>query len=383
MGVKEAKASLSHVSLKSYLDHVVATNALVGDPLEFALIGVFGEVGSLMEAAKKKEREGPAYHCFQKDAREEFGDTLWYLFLICRTLSVDPEPLFEGSVQNGGYLSSIVSMDQVGAPVAVMPTRMAGPSFLESIFVLGEAASNLFALRVDRSIARQALANFVAAYLDALQASHLSLGEVIHENIAKSGSRFLRGDIKDLPAFDSDFHPDEQLPETFEIEVARRPDGLAVLKWNGVFIGDPLSDNIVVEDGYRFHDVFHLANAAILGWSPVFRALIKHKRKSNRAVDEAQDGGRAIVIEEGLTAWVFARSKDLNFFEDTKRLPYDMLKIIQQFIEGYEVSACPLWLWEDAILEGYKVFREVRAREGGIVLGNRATRSLTYAPTRE
>ena len=87
------------------------------------------------------------------------------------------------------------------------------------------------------------------------------------------------------------------------------------MRLNGVFVGDPLTDNIRDPDGYRFHDVFHFAHAAILHWSPTFRALLKQKRKSNPKVDEAQDGGRAIVVEEGLTAWVFARAKELNYFE--------------------------------------------------------------------
>jgi hypothetical protein len=52
----------------------------------------------------------------------------------------------------------------------------------------------------------------------------------------------------------------------------------AYFQWNGVFIGDPLTDNIADRDGYRFHDVFHFANAAILHWSPVMRALVRHKR---------------------------------------------------------------------------------------------------------
>ena len=65
----------------------------------------------------------------------------------------------------------------------------------------------------------------------------------------------------------------------------------------------------------RFHDVFHLANAAILHWSPVFRALIRQKRKSDPKIDEVEDGGRATVVEEGLTAWIFSYAKGLNFFE--------------------------------------------------------------------
>ena len=41
-------------------------------------------------------------------------------------------------------------------------------------------------------------------------------------------------------------------------------------------------------DDYRFHDAFHYAYAAILGWSPVTRALFRLKRKSETDVDEGQ-----------------------------------------------------------------------------------------------
>ena len=42
-----------------------------------------------------------------------------------------------------------------------------------------------------------------------------------------------------------------------------------------------------------FHDVFHLAYAAVLGWSPTTRALLKIKRKSRPEIDENEDGARA------------------------------------------------------------------------------------------
>ncbi len=61
----------------------------------------------------------------------------------------------------------------------------------------------------------------------------------------------------------------------------------------GINIGDRLTDNRLEPDDYRFHDVFHLAYAAILGWSPVLRALFKVKRKSCPKIDENQDGARA------------------------------------------------------------------------------------------
>ncbi len=152
------------------------------------------------------------------------------------------------------------------------------------------------------------------------------------------------------------------------------------MQWNGVFIGAPLTDSILDPDGYRFHDVFHFAHASILHWSPTFRGLIKQKRKSEPKLREAEDGGRAIVIEEGLTAWIFSRAKHLNFFEGQNSVSFDLLKTVQQFVQGYEVENCPLKLWEQAILKGYEVFRQVRDNNGGIVIGDRDTRTIEYKP---
>ncbi|ELN0123962.1 pyrophosphatase, partial [Pseudomonas aeruginosa] len=150
--------------------------------------------------------------------------------------------------------------------------------------------------------------------------------------------------------------------------------------WNGVFIGDPLTDNIADRDGYRFHDVFHFAYAAILHWSPVIRALIKHKRKSQSKYDEEQDSGRAIVVEEGLTAWIFSRAKELNYFENQEKVSLGILKTIEEFVSGYEVEKCPLKLWEKAIMDGYSVFRQIKKNQGGWIIGNRKERTLQYMP---
>lgn len=181
-----------------------------------------------------------------------------------------------------------------------------------------------------------------------------------------------------MPDFDRTFPAEEQLPRQFQIEITQRPNGRSYLRWNGVFIGDPLSDNIADPDAYRFHDVFHFANAAILHWSPTFRALIKHKRKSNPKVDEAQDSGRAIVVDEGLSAFIFAQAKSLNFFEGQTSISFDLLKSVRNFVQGYEVEQCPLKLWEDAILQGYAVFRQMRQHNGGIVIGDRNERTLRF-----
>jgi len=130
---------------------------------------------------------------------------------------------------------------------------------------------------------------------------------------------------------------------------------------NGINIGDRLTDNATADD-YRFHDVFHFAYVAVLSWSPVVRSLLRLKRKSDPRIDEAEDGARATLIEEGVTTWIFGQAVERAFFANIKRgdLPFDLLKHIRQFVAGYEAEQCPLWLWEEAILEGYAAFRVLR-----------------------
>lgn len=74
--------------------------------------------------------------------------------------------------------------------------------------------------------------------------------------------------------------------------------------FEGKPLGDDLTGNAYVDDGYRFHDVIHLALIAHLSWSPVVRGLMRRKRKSkNDRVDEVEDGGRTqVVVEELLHA---------------------------------------------------------------------------------
>lgn len=222
------------------------------------------------------------------------------------------------------------------------------------------------------------LALFAGRYLDTLQAASVSLTSIVRANLEKVEGRFMMPDPASLPTFDERYSDDERIPDAFEIVIRERRSGQSCLQWNGVVIGDPLTDNIGDPDGYRFHDVFHFAHAAILHWSPTFRALIRHKRKSTPEIDEAQDGGRAIVVEEGLSAWVFSRAKQLNFFEGQDTVSFDLLKGIRQFVNGYEVEQCPLKLWEDAILQGYSVFRQIRSANGGVVIGDRRARRIAY-----
>jgi hypothetical protein len=284
-------------------------------------------------------------------------------------------------VTNGaGYSSVTVASDLPDGPISHVASAMAPLSLDDTLLKLGEAAAALMSVADNSEQSAGLIHQFGDRYIQALQVSGVIFADVVHTNLRKAKGRFLEPDPATLPVFDDQFLDEERLPTEFEIEISQRRSGQSYLRWNGVFIGDPLTDNILDPDGYRFHDVFHFAHAAILHWSPVMRALIKQKRKSDGKIDEAQDGGRAIVVEEGLTAWIFSRAKELNFFEGQKSVSFDLLKTVGEFVHGYEVADCPLKLWERAILDGYAVFRQVRQNNGGVVIGNRHTREIRFRP---
>jgi hypothetical protein len=284
------------------------------------------------------------------------------------------------AASNGKYNTVIAASGLVAGPLSQVSTVAAMPQLDDVLLGLGRASARLLSVSITDPEAREKLVDFADRYLHAIQASGVSFAEVVRLNLAKVQGRFLTADPTALPTFDLEFPVDEQIPQDFEIAIKERKSGQSCMQWNGVFIGDPLTDNIRDPDGYRFHDVFHFAHASVLHWSPTFRALIKHKRKSDPSVDEAQDSGRAIVVEEGLSAWIFSRAKLLKFFEGQDSVSFDLLKTVGQFVEGYEVESCPLKLWEDAILQGYEVFRQIRANNGGIVIGSRTNRRIAYRP---
>jgi hypothetical protein len=204
-----------------------------------------------------------------------------------------------------------------------------------------------------------------------------TLEDVARNNLAKTMSRWNTKDSEALlpgfvtPPYDEDYPEEEQLPRSFAAhvdQVGGGPNYKVHVEVNGISYGQLLTDNSFADDGYRFHDVFHLAYMALLGWSPVSRRNLKLKRKSNTRIDEVEDGGRAIVIEEGVSALVFQYAEGRSFLEGATTIDYEILSTIKKMTAHLEVRSCSLAMWERAILEGYKVWRLVRRESGGIIL---------------
>lgn len=261
------------------------------------LLGLAGEVGTLLSEYKKFLRDGKAHQRFKEQVAEDLGDLLWYV-------------------------------------------------------------SN------------------VAGKFD------LRLEDVARSNLDKIASRWPSGgEGSDQTLLDDSFPVQEQFPRAFQIEFAE------VITANGVLvtmtrndkpIGDALSDNAPDDDGYRFHDVFHLSYTAVLGWSPIMRKLMGIKRDSNPVVDVVEDGARAKIIEELVSQLVFTYARAHSFLEGVNRLDYHLLKTIQSLVADREVRVRSLAEWETAILQGYKVWRDIRTNRGGKVEVDLLKRKIAF-----
>ena len=216
----------------------------------------------------------------------------------------------------------------------------------------------------------------------------LKLSDILDGNIQKIRERWLIDDLKnhrEQDLFDHEDPEEEQLPRNFEIEFRSvdNPDDSeseiqAQAYWQGEEWGDALGDNSYMEDGYRFHDVFHLSHAAVLGWSPVARRNFGRKRKSDPSKDKVEDGGRAIVIEEGIIAFVYGQAHGETYFEGVDSIDWALLKTIKSMTVGLEVSRRYYWEWEKAILIGYELWNKLRKAGRGLVIGDLHSRTLEF-----
>tara|TARA_R110002110_G_scaffold415733_1_gene654570 strand:+ start:3621 stop:4325 length:705 start_codon:yes stop_codon:yes gene_type:complete len=151
----------------------------------------------------------------------------------------------------------------------------------------------------------------------------LSLEAIARGNLAKIQDRW-GGRVCSTKNFDGGFLEKEKFPRQFEVELRKevqKGQDKVQPYIDGVKFGNGLTDNYPEDDGYRFHDVFHFAYVAVLGWSPVIRALMKRKRKSVSEYDEVQDGGRAVVIDEAIVALAFDYAADHGLFAETDLAP--------------------------------------------------------------
>lgn len=264
--------------------------------MQIPLLGLAGEVGTLLSKYKKFLRDGDAHQLFKDEVAEEMGDILWYL----------------------------------------------------------SNAATKFGLGLD---------------------------DVAKRNLQKTANRWSPNHEAAL-FFDNAAPPDQRLPRWFDANFSEEisPNGRrkVYVFWGERQIGDFLTDNAHVPDGYRFHDAFHFAYACMLGWSPVTRRNLTLKRKALPEIDEVEDGARAIIYEEYIAALVFEDARAHGFYKSKRTLDFGLLDSIKRLTAQLEVSVRSRLEWEQAILGGFDIWNRLVDAGGGVVRYDLENRTMTY-----
>ncbi len=217
----------------------------------------------------------------------------------------------------------------------------------------------------------------------------LDLDKIAEQNILKTENRWHEpGEKRKL--YDDGLPDNQQLPRQFSYKFSHREiDGterlIIIDNASNEDHGDPLRDNAYDDDGYRFHDVLHFAFAVHLGWSPVWRKLLRNGKKLSKrtpfAVDDAEDGGRSQVIEEAIIAAAYVYADKHNFMAGAGAIDWQLLRHIKQMTANLEVGDRTTWEWNRALLDGFNVWRMLRDHNGGTVSGDLLTNVLLFTPT--
>ena len=407
------------------------------DRFDISLYGIVGEIGSLGAAIKKRLLHGGRrnWNIPNEEIIEELGDSLWYCFAIGVasgtgfSFVAEDIRLLQTEVGGSGERSSrirevlreradqflraapafLLEIDNKSATLegfrrlTFLTSRTKEDELVEvCLAVLQQLTAELMrhklpAVEIELNTRlkgrpiEQVLGE-ILWHLSALASLYsLNLSEVADKNIAKLRRRFGRGVPTPLP--DEDRLSHERIPRHFDVAFVSVGKGRSRMYFEGERLGDDLTDNSYGEDGYRFHDVMHLALMAKLGWSPVLRKLMGRKRRGSAKIDEVEDGARATIVEEAIINAIYAEGRRVaslavppgeagpqQLFTDSSEISFTFLKRLEALAYGIEVSKSNYWEWEDAILDGFSLFNSLRGAGRGTITVDLERRALTFSP---
>ncbi|CAM3467013.1 hypothetical protein [Thalassospira profundimaris] len=399
---------------------------------DIALYGLIGEIGSIVSALKKNIlSDHDNLTSINDEIIEEIGDAVWYCFSLVsienqgksvnilsnsiRKLRVElmsksersekfrkkiGEEKYKEFMDNSKKIPSTSNMKFSDyQKLSILTARVSGDELLRvCLAVLWQNGAELLRKELNKdelyfnsSINKQKINDIlmsVAWHLSAIASVfNASLDDIAKFNVAKISSR--RDGLSPTSLHDEGLPDLEQFPRQFSVEFVASGCGRSQMWFDGEKLGDELTDNAYEGDGYRFHDVLHLANVAHLGWSPVMRALMGRKRKSLPTVDEVEDGARARIVEEAIVKFIHAEGVMISerrghsdeskpMFSSRDDISYDFLKVIKRLVKGLEVENNSYWEWERAILNGYKIFHELKTFNQGVVKVDLDERTISF-----
>lgn len=299
------------------------------DPLALSvpLLGLAGEVGTLLVAQKKAFRDRAPQAADPVFLAVELGDVLWYAATVARHSQLVFDEIIRAS------LARLQERQRERACLRELPANL---PVLDECFESQERFPRRMVVRFQQ---RQEYGRAVVSIT--------------------------------LVAAEPNAFPDGPV----DTGVKDKRQGFDVPQ----SMGNSLSDNSRRVDDYRFHDAIHLGFLAVMGWSPLMRSLLQLKRRSNPAVDEAEDGARAIFAEEGMAAVLAKRSTRFQGFLTEQAVDEESVEMLATVVEDLEVARMPVWLWRRAIAQGFAAMRALADGPGGFLVVDLDAHALTYS----
>ena len=158
-------ASEGTILLRDYMREIKPTDKLPQDNLEPVLMGLFGEVGSIMATAKKHHREKAAYAGYRQAVEEEFGDALWYFTTLCRRLDIGVDTILSEAADQDGYSKVIAASDHLDGPVSHISSVNEPSDLDKTLLNLGKATAALLGIERSDKQKRDLLCTFSDCYL--------------------------------------------------------------------------------------------------------------------------------------------------------------------------------------------------------------------------
>ncbi len=413
---------------------------------QIATLGLVGEIGSVLAALKKDMLAPPGRDVAERiivrgELREQIGDAIWYAIMRTQGLE-DPraQNIFKSDIDmlyrqlSGRTRNDRRVQEELGKERCAEFLAAAGPyrklsnppidAYQKIAFITRRTEEDQLrnvCVAVLQQLAAQLSRDFlpntemalnhevrpkdpvdalgeIIWHLSALASLYdLTLSDIL--SLTQKKARFRNPQNKPGPRHDrkkKKKNPNERFPDRFEVHFVDKGDAGASMFWvedERVIkkLGATLTDNDRNGDGYRFHDVMHIAFAVHLGWSPNLRAFMGLQRRSSLVTDQVEDGGRAKILEEAVILEIHQRAKGFeDYFPKAEKAiqvsPYDFpdamsfefLRRLHELCDGHEAYQNPKQDWERAIRDGYDCYHKLRAASGGIIAVNMIERTLTF-----
>ena len=208
----------------SFEERVRATDEMGPRP-DMAFLGLFGEIGSLVSALKKKQRDRDAYFGYQRVVLEEVGDVLWYASAFARRGGTSLADAASAAIMGRVPANQMALGDLAPAPEPANE-RVFEDALLELAGQAGGLSPNAFQVEhIETTLAVCGdLVDLLRPLGKAATAFGVSLDAAGQQNIQKTASRWRSG-ADWPPLFDDGIDPDEQLPRSLRVQILKKVNG--------------------------------------------------------------------------------------------------------------------------------------------------------------